>query len=252
MQLTCVCGAEVRGDDRDALVGATRAHCDAAHADLSLADQQIADYVDAMFRMGPVRPRVEALGRVEVHPLTPERRDDFLRFFDTEAFADNPVWANCYCMYFFAAGGYDTWDTRSAADNRAEAAERASCGRLQGYLAYVDGEPAGWINAGPRTAFARIMEDDAYRVDDAGQVGALVCFMVAPPYRKHGLSRRLLDAALDGFRRQGLSIAEAYPTTGDPEHDADAFHGPPSLLREAGFEPIRELERQTIVRKALA
>jgi GNAT superfamily N-acetyltransferase len=229
-----------------------REHCSEAHAELSLSEQAIGDFVDAALRTGPARPRVETINRVEVRALTPEAREDFLRFFDYEAFADNPAWAACYCVFFHCPGGCDAWEGRGAAENRAAAEAGIVGGTMHGYLAYADGQPAAWCNAGPRSIYPRIMEDEARHVDDAEQVGAIVCFVVAPPYRKHGLARRLLDAAVDGFRAQGLAIAEAYPTTHTPEHDADAFHGPPSLYDEAGFMPYREVGRQTIVRKALA
>jgi uncharacterized protein YndB with AHSA1/START domain len=39
-----------------------------------------------------------------IRPLTPDRIDDFLRFFDHDAFADNPYWAHCYCTHFSREG----------------------------------------------------------------------------------------------------------------------------------------------------
>src|SRR2546426_4181726 len=35
-----------------------------------------------------------------VKELTPSLRDDFLLFFDTVAFADNPEWSDCYCSAY--------------------------------------------------------------------------------------------------------------------------------------------------------
>ena len=46
--------------------------------------------------------------------LTPELLDDFLNFFDHDAFADNPVWFGCYCMYYHFMGTVEEWDKRSA------------------------------------------------------------------------------------------------------------------------------------------
>jgi GNAT superfamily N-acetyltransferase len=244
-ELTCVCGATLSGDDRDGLVGAFRRHSDDAHADLALADRDIADYVDAGLRMGPPRPRVDALGRVEVQPLTADRLPDFLRFFDYEAFPDNPAWASCYCQFFYIADR-DAWAQQGAADNRAGACDRIPAGQMTGYLAYVDREPAGWCNAGPRTLYPRV-DAEAGTDEAASQIGSIVCFVIAPPYRRHGLAKQLLDAALDGFRTQGLAIAEAYPHR-EAGSDGAAFRGPLSLYESAGFVPHQELEKQTVVR----
>jgi len=46
------------------------------------------------------------MGELVVKELTPSLRDDFLVFFDTVAFADNPDWSDCYCsLYHFANKG---------------------------------------------------------------------------------------------------------------------------------------------------
>jgi hypothetical protein len=55
-----------------------------------------------------------------VLPLGPERRDDFLRFFDHErgpAFADNPKWAKCYCHFYHVPATMD-WSAFDATANR--------------------------------------------------------------------------------------------------------------------------------------
>jgi len=64
-------------------------------------------------------------------------------------------------------------------------------------------------------------------------VGTAICFVIAPPYRRHGIARRLLDAACEGFAAQGLAYAEGFPVK-EPQSDAQAYHGPPSLYQAAG------------------
>ncbi|MGH2587975.1 MAG: GNAT family N-acetyltransferase [Dehalococcoidia bacterium] len=250
IQITCDCGPVFEAESEEALVQVMRRHVDEAHADLGLSDQSVRDYVAAAVRSGPPKPRVERLGSVEVRALTPERRDDFLSFFDYEAFAGNPAWADCYCMFFYFPPKDLAWGQRAAAENRSASAERIDCGEMGGYLAYVDGQPAGWCNAGPRQMYARIAQAEDRRVDDEEQIGSIVCFVIAPQYRRHGLARRLLDAAVEGFRREGLSIAEAYPARG-AESDADNYYGPASLYAAAGFAPFREIEGHTMVRRTI-
>jgi GNAT superfamily N-acetyltransferase len=247
-ELTCLCGVALRGGDRDELVGILRRHTDEVHTDLTISDRDVSDYVDAALRMGPPRPRVETIERLEIQPLTSERLGDFLRFFDYEAFPDNPAWASCYCQFFCVAND-ERWQHQSAAENRAGACERIPNRQMTGYLAYVNGEPAGWCNAGPRSSYPRLDVEtgtDGTAVEATG-IGSIVCFVIAPPYRRHGLARRLLEATLDGFRAQGFAIAEGYPNR-EVENDGAAYRGPPALYTDAGFVPFRELERQTIMR----
>jgi GNAT superfamily N-acetyltransferase len=249
LEVRCLCGVVVTGEDEAALLPPMRAHVDAAHAELRLTDQHIRDYIAAALRSGPARARVEQVGAIEVWPLTPEGIEDFLRFFDRDAFADNPAWAGCYCMAYMRHWAEGEWQARAAAENRADMSSLIACGQAQGYLAYADGEPAGWANAAPRPLLGAIDGDDQYRVDDEERVGSIVCLVVAPHYLGHGIARRLLDAAVDGFRREGLRYADGYPAR-DAESDAAAFHGPYALY-EAGFRPVKELERQTVMRKDL-
>jgi GNAT superfamily N-acetyltransferase len=76
--------------------------------------------------------------------------------------------------------------------------------------------------------------------------------VIAPPYRRHGLARRLLDAACTGLRERGCTIAEAYPSRDlQSGSDADAYHGPLSMYLAAGFRPVRDTDRCTVVQKQL-
>src|SRR2546427_10585921 len=46
------------------------------------------------------------MSQLVVKELTPSLKDDFLSFFDSVAFADNPDWSDCYCSaYHFANKG---------------------------------------------------------------------------------------------------------------------------------------------------
>ena len=195
--------------------------------------------------------RVEVLGHVEIRALTPALREDFLRFFDEDAFRDNPYWASCYCTNKYLSSPA----LKTVAEGRAQADELITCGRMQGFLAYVDGQPAAWCNAAPRPTIASLHRDPALAVDDAEHIGSIVCFVTAAPYRRHGLARRLLNAAIERFRARGLAYAEAYPSSGPgyggPGGDSDQCAGPLQLYLDAGFTPFREVGRKQIVRKAL-
>lgn len=56
-------------------------------------------------------------GAREIHRLTPARRDDFLRFFDHDAFPDSPRWQRCYCHWLHADHKTADWPNGTAAQN---------------------------------------------------------------------------------------------------------------------------------------
>ena len=82
-------------------------------------------------------------------------------------------------------------------------------------------------------------------------MGSIVCFVIAPQYRRHGIARLLLDAACDLLARQGFAIAEAYPTK-RAGSDAVLYRGPLQLYFDAGVDAHRDGPRSVAVRKALA
>ncbi len=193
----------------------------------------------------------DSVARITIRALAPELLNDWLTFFDGDAFADNPDWSGCYCYWHHADHAALEWDSRTPAENRAASIELIMTGRLQGYLAYRDARVAGWCQAASRLSIPNLAADAELAVDDANKVGSIVCFLVAPSARKQGVARLLLEAACTGFAMQGLRIAEAYPSR-SASSDASNYHGPPTLYLQAGFEPYRQLDSLTIVRRSLA
>lgn len=185
---------------------------------------------------------------LRIHALSEERLPDFLRYFDGEAFADNPRWKSCYCQFLYVDHAKVEWSERTAEQNRAQACDRICSSRMQGYLAYRGGDVVGWCNAAPRTmldAFAD--EPDA----DAGELGQITCFVVAPRHRRTGVATQLLAAACAGLKAQGMRIAEAMPKP-DVLGDAENHYGPLSLFTAAGFRFHRQGEHGCVhVRKQL-
>jgi GNAT superfamily N-acetyltransferase len=187
---------------------------------------------------------------LEIKELTPKLQEDFLHFFDHEAFADNPKWAGCYCMYYYFAGPKEEWRVQNGPVNRKDITKLIETGRAQGFLAYQDSKPVGWCNAAPRKMLPTLERYQSLRVEDPEKVGSIVCFVVSKNHRGQGIAKQMLDAASDKFRKQGLSFAEAYPAS-EAKSEADNYPGPLSMYLANGFSIYRQNESATIVRKAL-
>lgn len=185
---------------------------------------------------------------VTVQQMRPELLKDFLRFFDGDAFADNPRWASCYCQCFYEDHSQINWKARTADENRAFACERIEKQRMQGYLAYVAGEPVGWCNAAPRRMITALANEP---IADADTVGTIMCFLVAPAFRGRGVASALLSAACAGLRAQGLEVAEANPRP-NAAGPADNHFGPLAMYLSAGFRVQRtDSDGSVWVRKPL-
>jgi GNAT superfamily N-acetyltransferase/uncharacterized protein YndB with AHSA1/START domain len=194
--------------------------------------------------------RLDEIGTLEIHDVTPDRVGDYQAFFDHDAFRDYPAWQFCYCMETHFAGSADEQAARTAADNRRDMSRMIADGQVTGLLAYADGKAVAWCNYGPTTRLAGLMHK--LHLDPAEQehVGSIACFVVAAPYRGHGLARQLLDAACDRLAARGLEWVEAYPgKAGDSPQSQ--YRGPLAMYIAAGFEPFRETDRQAVVRKRL-
>ena len=193
-------------------------------------------------------PPLMSQPNITIKALSPALKEDFLRFFDGPAFSDNPKWSSCYCQCFYEDHSVVKWSKRTAPQNRALACQRIEGETMQGYLAYSEETPIGWCNAAPR-ALLHALDDEP--TPDSELIGAIVCFLIEPSHRGQGVARRLLEAACEGLREQGVRIAEANPRTAAASASENHF-GPLSLYLSAGFTVHREDEDGSVyVRRAL-
>jgi len=164
-------------------------------------------------------------------PLQPDRLSDFLRFFDGDAFQDNSKWSSCYCQCFYEDHTKIEWSARTATANRDAARSRIGTHEMLGYLAYSGEAVVGWCNAAPRNLLHAL---DAEPIHNLSDVGTILCFLVAPSHRGKGVASALLSAACEGFRSQGLRVAEANPRP-TARGAADNHFGPLNMYLKAGF-----------------
>jgi len=248
MNFTCQCGATIEGDDLQTLGDTFIAHVRAEHTDWPYPDMAVRNFAEATQRLTGSNERLEFIGEVAVEPVTAERIDDWLQLFDHDGFAGNPEWAACYCLEPHESSPDQTemaeahWSQR-----RSQMVERLSHGGTHGYLAYVAGRPAGWVNASKRSDYALYRLGAGAEPADADVVG-ISCFVIAPPYRRHGLADTLLRRVVADAPGRGVAYVEAYPPTEAREGDAPNFRGPKPMYEAHGFEPLEQRGRNTVMR----
>ena len=184
------------------------------------------------------------LRELVVKELTPSLRDDFLLFFDTVAFADNPDWSDCYCS------AYHFTNNKGKAESRREASSLVEEDRMHGFLAYDNGKPVGWCNAAPRGSYPGVQWLMGPGPDKGERVGSIVCFVIASTHRKQGVASQLLNAACNKFSQKRLEFAEAYPVK-KAQSAAWDFPGPLSMYLKNGFSTHRDNDWYIVVRKRL-
>jgi GNAT superfamily N-acetyltransferase len=195
---------------------------------------------------------------IEIKRLSPELINDYIDYFDNIAFADNPEWSGCYCVWYH-------WNDRLEAERKDYTAAGGTCfkrdlatkyienGILQGYLAYVDGSVVGWCNANDRANYDGLSKEKRpeiwENVDSSEKVKSIVCFTIAPHMRRKGIATQLLNRVCMDASAEGYTYVEAYPGTG--ETNIHSYHGPYSIYEKYGFLVHKDLGGEAIVRKYL-
>ena len=79
--------------------------------------------------------------------------------------------------------------------------------RSHGVLLYDRGNPIGWCAYGLKQEFPRIDDGRNYKrlgsLDEPEKLWRITCFFVDRNYRKKGVAKVALDAALDSIRARG-------------------------------------------------
>jgi GNAT superfamily N-acetyltransferase len=253
MQVKCFeCDELLVADDRDSVSDAFVAHGQQKHA-WSYPEEAIrnyaCNYADAAERLTGGTERLPEISDVSVQPMTEGRVDDWLRFFDHDAFADNPDWASCYCLEPHVPTTPEQPE-RAWRETRAAMSARLRCAATFGYLAYVDGRAAGWVNASSRSDYGLYRLVDPTGPEPRTVIG-VSCFVIAPPFRRHGVASALLDRVILDAADRGASWIEGYPHNQPKAGDAGHFRGARSMYEARGFAPIEVHEKYTVMRRAV-
>jgi GNAT superfamily N-acetyltransferase len=186
----------------------------------------------------------EEISDVEFHPLTPDR------WFDVERlFGERGACGGCWCMFWRLA--HSDFMRQRGEMNRKAFKSSVYSGNVLGILAYASDQPVGWCSVAPRETFARLERSRVLKRIDDEPLWSVVCFFVAKPFRRRGMSVRLLRAAVEYVGRQGGKIVEGYPFDHQQNRTPDPFvyTGLASAFRNAGFvEVARRSKNRPVMR----
>jgi ribosomal protein S18 acetylase RimI-like enzyme len=188
--------------------------------------------------------------KIVIKPLTKENLDDFLNFFDNIAFTNNQSWSGCYCFYHHFDGSNEEWEQRTAENNREAAVKLIQKGIMKGYLVFHEDKPVGWRNVNDKANFSGLVSNKETWDNFDKKICSIVCFIIAPEYRRKGLASQILNVICNDFSRNDYDYIEAYPRKGELT-SAEQYHGPSAMYANAGFTLYKEFEDYNVVRKKL-
>jgi GNAT superfamily N-acetyltransferase len=109
-----------------------------------------------------------------------------------------------------------------------------------GFLAYVDGQVAGWCGIALRSQSPRLANSRTIPAVDELPVWVIGCFRIRVGFRRRGVATALLDGVVDAARDAGAPGVEAYPI--DPRGKrvdvGFAYVGLLPMFERAGFEQV--------------
>jgi GNAT superfamily N-acetyltransferase len=139
------------------------------------------------------------------------------------------------------------------AGNRRALRRLVTSGPAPGILAYDGSMPIGWCAVAPRSEYSFLERSRVLRPVDERPVWSISCLFVLKPYRRQGISARLVDAAVKYAARRGAAAVEGYPTIPFDRRVPDPFlwTGTLASFKRAGFtEVARRSKGRPIVRRA--
>jgi GNAT superfamily N-acetyltransferase len=180
-----------------------------------------------------------------IHPLTPDRWDDFVALFETDS-----ICRMCWCV---AHRLPPPIRKEMKGDVRKKhMAKVVKAGPPPGLLAYraneiQEWEPVGWLAIAPRPETPEFntgrkssaVENEADAED--ASVWAATCFFVRKDARGEGVTTALVDAGAAWAKKNGARRLEACPMAHEEKRStAGMFVGPKRVFDRAGFKTVLE------------
>jgi GNAT superfamily N-acetyltransferase len=154
-------------------------------------------------------------------------------------FGDKGACGGCWCMLWRVPRGGKAWEAAKGQPNRDAFRALVQAGKVHGMLAFSAGSPVGWCSFGPAESFPRMMRSRALARPRTATTWSITCFYILPKWRRHGLGRQLLQAAVQQAFALGASEVEGFPVV--PRSAEVSIPGPfawtgvPAMFVAAGF-----------------
>ena len=195
--------------------------------------------------------------QVRVVPANEASWHDLTLVFGTADYA-----ARCRCQRFKVLGWFwaeTTLDERVERQQAQTGADDPGAEWTSGLVAYVDGEPAGWVAVEPRTAYPTLIQGRSPvpwkgRQEDRDDDGvwAVTCTIVRKDYRGRGLTYHLARATVGYARDRGARALEAYSMITQPGKEitwGELHVGARQVFEEAGFTEVSHpTKRRAVMR----
>jgi len=183
--------------------------------------------------------------RTSIKPLTPELWPQF------ETVMGRSGCGGCWCMYWRISRA--DFGQRNGAKNKARFKRLVEQGPPPGLLAFVNGEPAGWVQICPRAALPTLNNSRLLKPVDDAPAWSISCFFIRGRFRGQGLTEALLEAATRYAKQRGARVVEAYPwATTEKKAPVAIYTGIASTFERAGFKMVAaRAPHRPIMRKAV-
>ncbi len=184
---------------------------------------------------------------IVIQPATADRLADF-----ESLFGKRGACGGCWCMWWRLRRSQ--FEKQKGAGNRRAMKRIVNAGGVPGLLAYQNGAPIGWCSVAPRNDFDVLARSRVLAPVDQQPVWSIVCFFVARPYRRQGITVKLLRAAIQYAGQHGARIVEGYPVVPKKGRmlDVFAYTGLVSAFEKAGFREVaRRSETRPIMRRVV-
>ena len=159
-------------------------------------------------------------------------------------FGPNGACVGCWCMCW-RTETYAAWCKIKGDGAKKAFMNLVQKGKAKGVLAFAQNEPIGWCSFGPRTDFPVLQRSKAYARDDVSDIWSITCFFIHHGWRRRGLARKLLKAAVEIMQKRGVKTIEAYPVTTTKEGrklgSSLAWTGPLKIYEELGFKTVQSI-----------
>jgi len=198
---------------------------------------------------------------IEIRRLNSNLTEDYANFFDLTPHSEMPDNddCKCYCVWWCSAEhDVDNIDyLLSKTQRRDYAIQNIKDNNIQGYLAYYNDNVVGWCNTNTKAnclkcyCWQRFMSAVPTEEFISGiKVKSTFCFLVAPDFRRKGITKLLLERVCQDAAKDGFDFIEAYPKK-QFINEAEEFMGVTGLFEKSGFIVYSETEDKLVMRKSL-